>query len=60
MFSAFMLDPVHGWIATHRLHLDSAIYYCKMYRKQQYNCPVALVPDTADPMPYLRLAEKLA
>jgi hypothetical protein len=60
LFSAYMLDPTHGWIATHRLPLDSAIYYCKEYRRHTYDIPVALVPDNADPAPFLRLAEALA
>jgi hypothetical protein len=57
MFSAFMLDSVHGWVATHRLPLSTAIHYCQEYRKQHYRCPVALVPDHEDPTPYLMLAE---
>lgn len=56
MFSAYTLDQTYGWIATHRLPLDDAIIYCKKYREQQYNCPVALVPDGDDPTPYLRMA----
>lgn len=60
MFSAFWLDPTYGWCATHRLPLDSAIFYCKEYRRQQYDVPVAVIPDNADPAPFLRLAEALA
>lgn len=60
MFSAFWLDPQHGWCATHRLPLESAIFYCKEYRRHQPFTPVALVPDNVDPMPYLRLAERFA
>jgi hypothetical protein len=55
-FSAYWLDPTHGWMATHRLPLDSAILYCKEYRRHEFDCPVAIVPDTADPTPYLRVA----
>lgn len=57
MFSAYMLDPTYGWVATHRLPLESAIYHCKQYRHQHQDCPVALVPDNVDPAPYLMLAE---
>jgi hypothetical protein len=56
MFSAFWLDPTYGWMATHRLPLDSAILYCHEYRRHQYDCPVAIVPDCEDPAPYLRVA----
>lgn len=55
-----MLDPTYGWVATHRLPLASAIFFCKQYRKQQADCPVALVPDNTDPAPYLKLAETFA
>jgi hypothetical protein len=58
-YSAYMLDPTWGWVATHRLPLSSAIYYCKENR-QRSDCPVAIVPDKADPAPYLALVEKLA
>lgn len=57
MFSAYWLDPSYGWIAAHRLPLASAIVYCKECRRNQLDCPVAIVPDGADPAPYLRLAE---
>lgn len=60
MFSAFYLDPTHGWIATHRLPLDSAIHYCQEYREQHYECPVALVPDGENPTPFMILAEARA
>lgn len=55
MFSSFMLDQIHGWIAVHRLSLDSAIHYAKECRVQ-YNCSVAVVPDCEDPAPYLQVA----
>lgn len=50
-----MLDPSHGWIATHRLPEQDAIKVCKAYREYHFECPVALVPDAVDPEPYLRL-----
>lgn len=56
MFSAYMLDPSFGWIATHRLPFESAIDVCKAYIEQHFHCPVALVPDCEDPAPYLRVA----
>lgn len=60
MFSAYMLHPTDGWIATHRLPLASAIFYCKEHRHHTFGIPVAVVPDNADPAPYLAIAEKLA
>jgi hypothetical protein len=55
-----MLDPSHGWIATHRLPLHSAIFHCKEHRRRTHDIPVAIVPDMHDPAPYLELAESFA
>ena len=60
LFSAYVRDPTYGWMATHRLPLASAIGFCKEHRRHQYDIPVAVVPDGADPMPYLELAEEFA
>jgi hypothetical protein len=59
-YSAYMLDPSHGWIATHRLPLHSAIFHCKEHRRRTQDIPVAIVPDMHDPTPYLELAEEFA
>lgn len=59
-FSAFQMDPVHGWVATHRLPFESAVYYCQEARTRYPWAPVAMVPDRVDPRPYLDLIEKLA
>lgn len=56
MFSAYTLDPEHGWIATHRLPLDAAIDYCKEHRSHTAGTLVAIVPDGEDPEPYLKRA----
>lgn len=55
MFSAYTLDPEHGWIATHRLPFNTALAYCKDYRSRYGGSLVAVVPDQADPKPYLEL-----
>lgn len=57
-YSAFWLDSDNEWRATHRLPLDSAIYYCQQYKKNQahLDCRVAIVPDGMDPAPFLQLA----
>lgn len=56
MFSVFMLDVVHGWVAVHRLPFDDAIHYAKEYLKQDPDSAVALVPDGEDSVPYLQAA----
>jgi hypothetical protein len=60
LYSAYYLDPTYGWIATHRLPLDAAIYHCKQVRRTHMDCPVAIVPDYADAQPYLALVERFA
>lgn len=60
MFSAYMLHPTDGWIATHRLPLHSAIFFCKEHRRRTHDIAVAVVPDMEDPAPYLELAESFA
>lgn len=56
MFSVFMLDPLHGWIATHRLPFNDAVHYAKEYLKKDADSAVALVPDGEDPVSYLMAA----
>lgn len=55
MFSAYLLDPEHGWHGVHRLPLDSAVRHCKEYRARNAGVLVAVVPDGADPKPYFAL-----
>lgn len=57
MFSAYMLDPEHGWIGTHRLPLETCIRACKEYRVRTAGGLVAIVPDHADPEPYFDLVK---
>lgn len=56
MFSAYMLDPEHGWIGVHRLPRNAAIGYCREYRNRNAGALVALVPDGQDPEPYFQVA----
>lgn len=55
LFSAYLLDPEEGWCAMHRLPLETAIRYCKDFRQDWAGVSVAIVPDGADPEPYLKL-----
>lgn len=57
-YSAYSLHPTYGWTATHRLPLASAIYYCREIHRRDM-IPVAVVPDTQDPTPFLKLVENL-
>jgi hypothetical protein len=57
MFSAYVLDPEHGWFATHRLPFDSAVKYCRENRKRTAGSLVAVVPDDVDPEPYLSIVK---
>jgi hypothetical protein len=59
MFSAYLMDPEHGWVATHRLPLASAIQYCLDYRERYAGVVVAVVPDDMDPKPMLDFVAKL-
>lgn len=52
-YSAYTLDPEHGWIATHRLPLESAIRYSLEYKERTAGALVAVVPDGANPDPIL-------
>jgi hypothetical protein len=56
-YSAYEQTPDGIWVGTHRLPLDQAIMYCKMYRRQKMDCAVALVPDRTDPTPMIKLVE---
>lgn len=58
-YSAYSLHPTYGWMATHRLPLKSAIFYCKQIGRRD-NIPVAIIPDNADPAPYLEQVAKFA
>ncbi len=58
-YSAYQRTPDLEWVGVHRLPLESAIYHCKEYKRQQ-DCLVAVVPDGADPAPYFQIAEGLA
>lgn len=60
LFSAYMLDPEHGWNAVHRLPLDAAIRYCKEYRSSWAGSRVALVPDGMNSDPFLEFASAIA
>lgn len=57
MYSAYMLDPEHGWNAVHRLPKPDAIEYCKQYRERVAGSLVAVVPDGVDPEPYLSIVK---
>lgn len=48
-YSAYTLDPEHGWIATHRLPLESAIRYSLDHKERNAGTIVAVVPDGANP-----------
>lgn len=56
MFSAYLMDPEHGWTGIHRLPLASAIASCKDHRTNWAGSRVAIVPDGEDPTPYLERA----
>lgn len=56
-YSAYTLDPEHGWIATHRLPLDSALQMSLEYYERTAGGLVAVIPDGADPDPILKHVE---
>lgn len=56
LFSAYMLDPEHGWHVVHELSLDAATLRCEEYRNDWAGSRVVVVPDGVDPNPYLESA----
>jgi hypothetical protein len=58
-YSAYTLDPEHGWIGTHRLPLESAIKYSLDYRSRTAGGLVAVVPDGTNPDPILKAVSEL-
>lgn len=59
MFSAYLLDPEHGWQCRSRLSLTEAVQLAKDFRDDWAGSAVAVVQDGVDPLPYLDLATTL-
>lgn len=57
-YSAYTLDPEHGWVATHRLPLESALKMSREYYERTAGALVAVIPDGEDPDPILKHVEK--
>lgn len=59
MFYSFYQKVGGTWMANHRFPLTQAISSAKFVR-DHFNERVAIVPDNADPAPYLSLVDGLA
>lgn len=57
-YTAYQQTGDGTWVGTHHLPLKTAVMYCKQFRLHTFGCPVAIVPDNADPQPIFGLVEK--